>query len=97
METLKFDSRKRLTWSRMHKTRFRTSLKEASKSDHVRHGLISVFVVCTLLLRECDASPRLMRHIKELCPKADDKFERPSQRSVRNNKENSNNVRDMTS
>ena len=79
----------------MHKKRFRTSIKQASKSDHVRRSLISMFVVCTSLLRECDASPRLMRHIQELCPKAGGKFERPSQRSARNNKENGNKVRDM--
>ena len=79
----------------MHKKRFRTSIKQASKSDHVRHSLISMFVVCTSLLRECDASPRLMRHIQELCPKAGGKFERPSQRSARNNKENGNKVRDI--
>ena len=41
------------------------------------------------------ASPRMMRHIRELCPKAGGKFKRPSQRSARNNEENGNEVRDM--
>ena len=81
----------------MHKKRFRTSIKQASKSDHVMHSLISMFVVCTSLLRKCETSPRLMRHVQELYPKAGGKFERPSQRSARNNKENGNNVRDVTS
>ena len=37
----------------------------------------------------------MMRHIRELCPKAGGKFKRPSQRSARNNEENGNEVRDM--
>ena len=79
----------------MHKKRFRTSIKQASKSDHVMHSLISMFVVCTSLLRKCETSPRLMRHVQELYPKAGGKFERPSQRSARNDKENGNKGRDM--
>ena len=80
----------------MHKKRFRTSIKQASKSDHVMHSLISMFVVCTSLLRKCDASPRLMRHVQELYPKAGGKFERPSQRSARNNKDMGETVREMS-
>ena len=37
----------------------------------------------------------MMRHIRELCPKAGGKFKRPSQRSARNNEENGNEVREV--
>ena len=43
------------------------------------------------------ASPSMMQQIRELCPKAGGKFERPSQRSARNSDENGNKLSDKCS